>query len=396
MIFSYDQSSFTDNFSYREIQRPVLQKLEELGFVSDYDIQVMDVVSFGEYDLSALRKGFVSSYGTGTPMGSYPSFPLASMTHGIIAAYCYSKAYGRFPPNSKRFAWIVGDDAVIVGSPVAEIYEQFCKDIGLEINQNKSLSSPRCVEFCSTFITPEGIYKKKKLPELVELGSLAESIRYYGLDSFIQHFPEFRDLSKDIAEIPEPFGCGRSVDELQPTPLGHISSIVRAKLQAGAMKDLRDDVSVARDIIHGFGRSGILTPDMDASLRPIPLHERQFLERVYEPSTEPYLTVFQLSLLKDLDGLMNSIQSAPLHSEIAQKACERIDQLYRYFLSEYPNDLRCRSLDRPGRQARVLRIAPDKGAGPRTSELQRLVDLTRCSQSSKNEIQDLGGGGVER
>jgi len=396
MIYSYDQSSFTDNFPYWEIQRPVLCKLRDLGFVSDYDIQIMDVVSLGAYDLSVMRKGYVSSYGTGTPMGSFPSFPLASMAHGIATAYCFYQAHGRFPSNSERYAWIVGDDAVIVGSPVAEVYEHFCETIGLTINQSKSLSSPRCVEFCSTFITPEGIFKKKKLPELVKLGSLVESIRYYGLERFVQHFPIYRDLSMDIAKIPEPFGLGKPVDELQPTSLGHISSVIQAKLRAGALRDMKDDVSVARDIFHGFGRSGFLNPEQDASLRPIPFHECKFVDKAYEPSTEPYLTVFELSMLEELDGLIQTVNSALMQSENAQNACERIGQMYQYFLSRYPNDLRCRASNNPGRQARVLRIAPDKGARPRTSELQLLVDLLRVSQSSDYENQDLGGGGIER
>jgi len=318
------------------------------------------------------------------------------MAHGIVTAYCFYQAYDRFPSNSERYAWIVGDDAVIVGSPVAERYEHFCETIGLTINQSKSLSSPRCVEFCSTFITPEGIFKKKKLPELVKLGSLVESIRYYGLERFVQHFPKYRDLSMDIAKIPEPFGLGEPVDELQPTPLGHISSVIQAKLRAGALRDMKDDVSVARDIIHGFGRSGILNPDQDASLRPIPFHECKFVDKVCEPSTEPYLTVLELSMLEELDGLIQTVNSAPMRSENAQKACERIGQMYQYFLSRYPNDLRCRANNSPGRQARVLRLAPDKGARPRTSELQLLVDLLRDSQSSDYENQDLGGGGIER
>jgi len=396
MIYSYDQSSFTDNFPYWEIQRPVLCRLRDLGFVSDYDIQIMDVVALGAYDLSVVRKGVVSSYGTGTPMGSFPSFPLASLAHGIVTAYCFLQAYGRFPSNDERYAWIVGDDAVIVGSSIAKRYEHFCETIGLMINQSKSLSSPRCVEFCSTFITPEGVFKKKKLPELVKLGSLAESIDHYGFERFVQHFPAYRELSQDIAEIPQPFGLGKPVDELQPTPLGHISSVIQAKLQAGALKDIQDDVSVARDIYHGFGRSGFINPDQDASLRPIPFHEFKFVEKIHEPSTEPYLTVLESSMLEELDGLLQTVNSAPMHTENSQHACERIGQMYQYFLSRFPDDLRCRAKNRPGRKALVLRIAPDKGAGPRTSELQRLVDLLRISRSENCENPDLGGGEIER
>jgi len=100
--------------------------------------------------------------------------------------------------------------------------------------------------------------------------------------------------------------------------------------------------------------------------------------------------------LEELDGLIQTVNSALMQSENAQNACERIGQMYQYFLSRYPNDLRCRASNNPGRQARVLRIAPDKGAKPRTSELQLLVDLLRVSQSSDYENQDLGGGGIER
>jgi len=388
LIKSFDQSSFTDNFSYEKIQRPVLEILKDNGVLTDYDIHIMDTVCTGLYDLSVLRKGYSARYGTGTPMGSYPSFPLASMCNGILAAWAYTKVHGHFPSKIKHYAWIVGDDCVIRESPVAEEYERICNDIGLKINSDKSISSTRCVEFCSTFITPQGIFKKKKLPEFTDLGALVEAISYYGPEQFVNGFPMFRDLTADIEAVPKPFGLGPEVDLDQDPKSGDFYDKVRAKLQKGELDNLVDQVSDAREYMHGFNRSGV-----DAESRgyknPLPDHHVQHVGEHDVESSEPKLLRFEESLYEEVDSLIQNINSSPPDSEITLESCVRIGLIYRYFKEKYPDSLQ--------RDPRVFKIAPDKGAGPKTSDLQSLLTEFRSSSLPDPEdgLNPKGGEGYD-
>jgi hypothetical protein len=375
-IKSFDQSSFTDNFSYEKIQRPVLEVLKEIGIVTDYDIHIMDTVCTGLYDLSVLRKGYSARYGTGTPMGSYPSFPLASMCNGLLAAWAYTRVHGHFPTKTEHYAWIVGDDCVIRNSLVAEEYERICNDIGLKVNTSKSISSQRCVEFCSTFITPQGIFKKKKLPEFTDLGALVEAISYYGPEQFVAGFPRFRTITAEIEAVPKPFGLGPEVD-LEQSPLsGNIYDKVRAKLQSGELSNLVDQVSDAREYMHGFNRSGI-----DAEARgfrkPLPEHHVQHVGEHEVDDSEPKLLRYEESLFEEVEEHMRVINNSPCDSEVTLESCVRIGNIYQYFAEKYPDALQ--------REPVVFKIAPDKGAGPKASDLQALLSDLRSSSLPDSE-----------
>lgn len=214
---SYDQSAFTDNFSYDIIQRPILESLHQGGIILEYDLDVVDMINHGNWDLKALgRKYEQVPFGTGTGMGTPPSFALASVANGYLVAYSYWKAYGRLPSfqRGKEPGLVVGDDCCIFDKGTGFQYEKVCSTIGLSINESKSFKSQDTAEFCGKLITPEGVWDKHKLIDFPTLSGMTDLIKYYG-DKSDLFFAEFSDVLgiqvldsvHRIQEVPEPYGA---------------------------------------------------------------------------------------------------------------------------------------------------------------------------------------------
>lgn len=214
-MWSFDQSSFTDNFSYTEIQRPILEILVSLNYISQYDLEVADTLNYGAWDSSTLRPNSLVKFGTGTGMGTPPSFPLASIANGYIYAYSHFKVYGEYPNlNSPPQCQIVGDDAFIADYKVGRIYAETCNKMGLKINKSKSIVSNHVGEFCGKIITPKQVYDKHKLIDTPNFSSFAELAKYYG-ENFYLYLQDEEDLLRlydKLQEIPEPYGLREPVD----------------------------------------------------------------------------------------------------------------------------------------------------------------------------------------
>jgi len=221
---SYDQSSFTDLFSYKYIQRPFVENLVELNILREFDLALLDRINYGEWDASALGlKHETIKFGTGTGMGTPPSFPLASLSNGLMVAYCYYKETGRFlnPCTSRPIGQVVGDDCTIFNRAIGRRYEEFCTEIGLKINNDKSFTNTSIVEFCGKYITPTQILDKKKLKYTSSLSNLNDQIDYYDdrVDTFYTAYPELEEagIHEIIARLrllPRPYGVGVELDSI--------------------------------------------------------------------------------------------------------------------------------------------------------------------------------------
>lgn len=214
-MWSFDQSSFTDNFSYAKIQRPILTELQSLGYISKYDLEVADALNYGAWDSSTLRPNSIVRFGTGTGMGTPPSFPLASIANGYIYAYSYSKVYGEYPnPTNPPQCQIVGDDAFIADYSVGRIYAETCNKMGLKINKSKSIVSNHTGEFCGKIITPNAVYDKHKLIDTPNYSSFVELAKYYGPDFplYLQEEEDMLKLFDRFQDIPEPYGLREPID----------------------------------------------------------------------------------------------------------------------------------------------------------------------------------------
>jgi len=78
-------------------------------------------------------------YSVGQPMGALSSWAMLALTHHLIVQYCTFQIYGRFQYSHYE---VLGDDIVIFDKDVATSYLSVMRDLGVEINLSKSISSP--------------------------------------------------------------------------------------------------------------------------------------------------------------------------------------------------------------------------------------------------------------
>lgn len=208
---SIDMKSFTDNFPYREFQRKILTQCVEMGIISDFDLKVMDLLCSMKFKF--LGTNLVISYGTGTPMGSFPSWPLATLANGIMLTMASYKAGITDLDNLPGL--VIGDDIVIWNDAVAANYREIARLLAMPISEDKSISSQHVAEMCSKIITPYGVFEQKKLKPTESAGALLEDIQYYG-ESFINSLnKEYSKIVSYLRMVPKPYGIGRDLKEVR-------------------------------------------------------------------------------------------------------------------------------------------------------------------------------------
>jgi hypothetical protein len=285
---SYDQSNFTDRFSYKYIQRPFVQALVDCQILRDYDLALLDRINYGYWDATALglKHEFIQ-FGTGTGMGTPPSFPLASLSNGLMVAYCYYKETGKFlnPCTSRPIGQIVGDDCTIFNRAIGRRYEEFCTKIGLKINMDKSFVNSSIVEFCGKYITPTQILDKKKLKYTSSISNLIDQCEYYDdrIHQFYQAYPELElagihDVIEKLRLIPRPYGIGKTLDQIDI-----MSTEVELRTLAEATKALAsrfDHRLSQRDVVESVERHfGVIKLRLATAVKLKPRPEPQRTEQ---------------------------------------------------------------------------------------------------------------------
>lgn len=212
LVYSFDQSAFTDRFSYNEIQRPILLILEQSGVIKPYDIACCDATCNGIYESGILKKNTTVSFdGSGTPMGTPPSFMLASLSNDVLVAFAHYRAHGEIPNpycDPLDIQWMVtGDDLIVFDSKTGDEYDKLCHQIGLKINQDKSIRSSYLAEFCGKYITKDGIFPKLKFSPLTGRDSIKELLTtQYSVDAMSYGWPEYSYDIHMLHELPFPLG----------------------------------------------------------------------------------------------------------------------------------------------------------------------------------------------
>jgi len=291
---SFDMTAFTDRFPYL-LQRNLLTVLRDNHVITDYDIKVQDLICHAQFDF---RKEPVQ-YAVGTPMGTFASFPLASLSNGIVAHLCYETAIGHKVNPSKDCPYrIIGDDTVIYHDKAAAIYRNVMTELGVEIDDNKSLSSNQAVQMCSKWITSTGVYLQKKVKPVTTDESFIEAYRYY--NGRIQVSPE-REL---LLSLPYPYGV---MEEDQQFILNRLARIKAEFNSFDSLSPTKGDLEIL------FGR------DQHRDLFNI-----EPIARV-----TPMLLTEDLILIKSLhrDG-SNTIQSLKREDDI-NMFYEHVDELER-------------------------------------------------------------------
>jgi hypothetical protein len=221
------------------LQRVVLEEMLQLEVISPLDIQIMDTVTNAP---TLFDDRLVIRYGVGTPMGTFPSFPLANITNGLLAAYSFMIGTHK-SPNDISFdnvpARVVGDDFVTWNKAIGENYPEMLTQLGVETSPAKCLISPFAMEMCSKIMTANHVYSQKnlRLPQdekklypdaSARLEYYSGILSYYGKESyFASLFAQNGDYD-ELMELPRPFGLGWHSDLLSSEMCEYLSSTEEA------------------------------------------------------------------------------------------------------------------------------------------------------------------------
>lgn len=227
--FGFDQSAFTDRFPY-SIQRQLLLVMKKKGWpIRNSDIELLDHCVSSYW--TANPAGIAVKYAVGQMMGLNPSFALATLTHLCVVH--------TLKPQKKRLedlTRVVGDDIVISDKITALRYSEYMtKDLGVTINQGKSLNSEFITQFCGKLITPEGIIPATKIRPIETQEALAEKLTHYGvtkLQFFTKELQEFPDVL-----LPQPIGSG-----IKPANISYSNWIKKVEDKDTATKSLKSDL----------------------------------------------------------------------------------------------------------------------------------------------------------
>lgn len=196
-IYSIDQTAFTDNFSYK-FQRCLLQRFANDGKIPMTTLKAFDLQVLGNYKpMKSLKIDGLVHFAKGTPMGADGGFMLATLTHEMLIRWIHKQL--NLPP--KKF-WVQGDDAVISGDNVFNMYDHLMTELGCEVNKSKTMRSNTTIEYCGYIATDQGsitpMYRPHDrlhdLPKDVISERAQEAFTYSAIERWIyEHRPEIID-----------------------------------------------------------------------------------------------------------------------------------------------------------------------------------------------------------
>jgi hypothetical protein len=157
-VHSVDLSSATDRFPYQ------WQSLVLSYVAPDYQVIMDSVIKHGLWKMT-LPKGReidyevgskLISYGCGQPMGLNGSFPLFSLTHGLMLLTLQRLVN----PNSKEIPFsILGDDVMIWDDELHNAYRKMLYECDIPVSVEKCMSSNTHAEFASRIITKDHVIR---------------------------------------------------------------------------------------------------------------------------------------------------------------------------------------------------------------------------------------------
>lgn len=196
-IYSIDQTAFTDNFNYK-FQRCLLQRFANDGKIPVTTLKAFDLQVLGNYEpMKSLKISGMIHFAKGTPMGADGGFMLATLTHEMMIRWIHKQL--NLPP--KKF-WVQGDDAVLTGDDVFNLYDHLMTSLGCEVNKSKTMVSKTTIEYCGYIATDQGsitpMYRPHDrlhdLPKDVVSERAQEAFSYSAIERWIyEHRPEIVD-----------------------------------------------------------------------------------------------------------------------------------------------------------------------------------------------------------
>lgn len=175
VVYSYDCTSFTDRLPL-VLQDKILKDLVGIGVITLFDYDAFRLVIDKGWYFDTLKREL--RWAVGQPLGFGPSFPLATLTHGVLLDVLDTK---------RTKAWrIVGDDIVIADKELASKYRRMMtQDLGVHINESKSTESDSCAEFLGKLIQRTGINPSTKVKAITSASQTLKLFEFYGPNAWV-------------------------------------------------------------------------------------------------------------------------------------------------------------------------------------------------------------------
>ena len=195
-VYSVDLSKATDSFPW-EWQYAVGRQVCN-GFLAHNMLSLMNqAIENWEW---VLPDGKTGKWGAGQPLGLGPSFPLFTLSHGILLYILNGYKW------NKQF-FVLGDDVVIFNEDLHTKYREVLGSWGVGISEAKSFTSNRLAQFAGVTFTQEESFWQPKWRPLTRQSLLDAAAWWFpGLTKgYKEH-----DLIERILALPEPYGKGRN------------------------------------------------------------------------------------------------------------------------------------------------------------------------------------------
>jgi hypothetical protein len=200
LVHTIDMSKATDNFPW-EYQKHVLRMVTNSRDENTRELVclMISLVERGMFQLSSGRSIRRCRWNKGQPLGLGPSFPLFTLTHGLVL-------YALNEGNWSGDFYVLGDDVIILNDGLAARYKKWLHDVGVPISQAKSFSSSRIGQFAGKTFTPQGAFWTPKWQEVTQDNVLDCCAWWFpGLS---RYFSKDRKTIDRVLSLPQPYGNG--------------------------------------------------------------------------------------------------------------------------------------------------------------------------------------------
>jgi hypothetical protein len=201
IVHSVDMSKATDSFPW-EFQLAVGRCLTLMGDTSRSMLDLMDMVV--RDGIWKLPDGSRVRWTKGQPLGLGPSFPLFTISHGILLFILNEYKWG-------EAFYVLGDDVIILDDILAQKYRKVLMDWDIQISETKSFTSSYIAQFAGVTYTRDGKFHLPKWRPFTRDALLDLSAWWY--PGLTKGLPD-HDLISRVLSLPEPYGLGRNPEGL--------------------------------------------------------------------------------------------------------------------------------------------------------------------------------------
>lgn len=206
---SVDLSKASDKLP-RKYNDVILNKLLKLCPDAKKHLAVFDLIASAHVQLPDISKNFpnykgpiYTRWGTGQPMGAYPSFATLTLVHGLMLYILNDYKY------NNEFV-VHGDDVVILDDTLADRYICFLRDSGMEYSEHKTITGTLFAEMNSKLIFEDHVLYPVKWKE-INARNCIDMAPFWGTETcaqLAQNNMYSKDLIADAIALPYPLGAG--------------------------------------------------------------------------------------------------------------------------------------------------------------------------------------------